>query len=147
MCPHQAAPRVFLHLPTSHQPHNPSAWLSLPGSPRSPRTPSPYSKALTKHFVSAADLTLSSQAPANPHELGSQDQPLHTESPHKDSTQGWPQPSLHPCSRGQPRSQGHSAFVPLNMSTKPEVPLRGQSIPELTLGHLYVCIILFFSWK
>lgn len=118
-------------------PHPTSSTIPVCGSPcpasQAPSEPPALIQRPQQITLSnAADLTLTltSQALSNPHEPGSQDQPLHIESHHKGSTQGWPLPSLaQPHSIPAPAvyrcSQGHSAFIPFNMNTKPEVPLRG----------------------
>lgn len=43
-------------------------------------------------------------------------------------------------------SQGCSALILFNANTKHRIPSRGQNISELTLWHLYACIIIFFSF-
>lgn len=43
-------------------------------------------------------------------------------------------------------SQGCSALILFNANTKHLIPSRGQNISELTLWHLYACIISFFSF-
>lgn len=140
-------------------PHPTSSSIPVCGSPCpfSLRTPSPYSKVSTEHFVQCccpypqqpgscksprAGVTRSASAHRTP--------PQRQHTGMATALPAWPRSIPAPGDSHVHMLQGHSASTLFNMNTKPEVALRGQSISELTLGHLYVCVIffsLFFHWK
>lgn len=138
VCPDCATPGC-LPQPLCIFPHPTSSTIPVCGSPcpasQAPsEPPALIQRPQQSSLCRAADLTLSSQAPANPHELGV----TRSASPHRIPPQRQHTgmaTAIYRC------SQGHSAFIPFNTNSNPEVPLRGQSISELT--HSSVCVIYF----